>query len=67
MINKEDKINILNNMISNYNIHINILSDDILNNPNEDVDGKPTRQSVLDDFYLQRNTILAELAIIENN
>ena len=67
MINKEDKINILNNAISNYQTHIDILVNDILNNPDEDVAGKPTRQSVLDDFYIKRNALQEELSIVENN
>jgi hypothetical protein len=67
MISKEEKINLLNNMIDNYNIHINILSNDILNNPNDDIVGKPKRQNVLDEFYEKRNALQYELLSVENN
>jgi hypothetical protein len=67
MISKQEKINLLNNMIDNYNIHINILSNDILNNPNDDIVGKPKRQNVLDEFYEKRNALQDELLSVENN
>ena len=54
-------------MIDNYNIHINILSNDILNNPNDDIVGKPKRQNVLDEFYEKRNALQDELLSVENN
>jgi hypothetical protein len=67
MIDREQKINLLNNVIDNYNFHINILSNDILNNPDEDVDGKTKRQDVLDEFYEKRNALQNELISVENN
>ncbi len=67
MIDREQKINLLNNVIDNYNFHINILSNDILNKPDEDVDGKTKRQDVLDEFYEKRNALQNELISVENN
>jgi hypothetical protein len=67
MIDKENKISILNSMILNCETHINILLDDILNNPDGDVEGKPTRQSVLDEFNNKKNSLQEELSFVENN
>jgi hypothetical protein len=67
VIDREQKINLLNNVIDNYNFHINILSNDILNSPDEDVDGKTKRQDVLDEFYEKRNALQNELISVENN
>lgn len=60
MISKEDKINILNNMISNLNVHIKALeSYEWL-----DVEGKKPKQSILFDMYNQKNALQQELANI---
>lgn len=65
MTNKEDKIMILNNEIYNANIHITVLQEDILNNPNADVEGKPTRQSVLNEFNNIKAALEIELASVQ--
>lgn len=56
-----EKIQIINQRIDNINVHINILANDINDHPNEDVEGKPTRQSVLNDFMLKKQALLDEL------
>lgn len=67
MINNKEKIDILNNKISNIQIHINILEKNINEYPNNDVEGKLSRQYYLDDFYNQKNILQDELASVENN
>lgn len=57
----EEKIDVLNNKIDNFNIHIGVLEKDILDNPNIDVEGKPLRQNVLNDFYAMKQAIVEEL------
>ena len=57
----EEKIDILSNKIDNFNIHISVLEKDILDNPNIDIEGKPLRQDVLNDFYAMRQAIVEEL------
>lgn len=57
-IDDTDKIDLINVKISNLDAHISVLSEDILNNPGADVDGKPTRQSVLEDFELKKNALI---------
>jgi len=65
MINKDDKIEILNNEISNANIHIAVLQNDILENPNADTDEKPTRQYVLNEFKSIKAALQIELASVQ--
>lgn len=67
MISNKEKIDILNNKISNIQIHINVLEKDINEYPNDDVEGKLPRQYYLDDFYNQKNILQDELASVENN
>ncbi len=57
-LNNIDKIDLINAKISNLDVHILVLSEDILNNPEADVDGKPTRQSVLEEFQLKKNALI---------
>lgn len=64
-MNKEDKLIILNNIISNFNYHISILEEDIKNNPDADVPGKETRQSVLQDFILKLRVIENEKQMVD--
>lgn len=61
MISNIEKIDILNNKIDNFNIHIQALEKDILNNPNADHPDKPLRQDVLNDFYAMRQAIVEEI------
>lgn len=53
------------NLISNCDIHINVLENDILKNPNSDIAGKPLRSDVLQDFYNQRYALEEELSDID--
>jgi len=65
-LTNQEKIDFVNNKISNINIHIDILEKDILSNPNSDVENKPSRQSVLEDFYLKKNALVLELNALED-
>lgn len=57
----EEKIILLNNRIDNFNIHIGVLEQDILNNPNDDYPNKPLRQDVLNNFYAMRQAIVQQI------
>jgi len=57
----EEKINILNSKIDNFNIHIQILEKDILHNPNQDHPDKTLRQDVLNDFYAMKQALTQEI------
>lgn len=63
MLNKEDKVLILNNMISNINIHINSIESD---NESWPID-KPSKQSVLNDMYNKKAALQAELASVQSS
>lgn len=65
-IENENKIDLLNARISNLDIHINVLSNDILTNPDLDVIGKPTRQSVLEEFKSIKEALLIEKEALTN-
>jgi hypothetical protein len=65
-INTEEKINFLNNRISSLQVHIDILSTSIMEYPEEDVDGKPTRQSVLDNILNEKQVLLSEVQALNN-
>lgn len=67
MLNKEEKINFLNNEILNYNIHISNLEANIDEYPNDDIVDKPTRQSILNDIYNKKATIEQELTSIQTS
>lgn len=60
MTNSE-KVKFLQDYIFGINYSIGILENDILENPNADLDGKPTRQSVLDDLKSQKSSLLEEI------
>lgn len=60
MTNSE-KVKFLQDYISGIDYSIGILKNDILENPNADLDGKPTRQSVLDDLKSQKSSLLEEI------
>lgn len=57
--------NVILNLIYNCNVHIEVLENDIDNNPESDVIGKPLRQDVLEDYYNQKNVLEKELIDIE--
>jgi len=60
MISKEDKIKILNNMISNLDIHILTSESD----KSLDVEGKMSKQLILIDMLNQKTALQQELANI---
>lgn len=57
--------NVILNLIYNCNVHIEVLENDIDNNPESDVIGKPLRQDVLEDYYNQKDVLEKELIDIE--
>lgn len=57
--------NVILNLINNFNVHIEVLENDIDNNPESDVIGKPLRQDVLEDYYNQKDVLEKELIDIE--
>ena len=65
-INLEEKINIIDNRIDNINIHIEVLEQDIANNPDADVDGKVPRLDVLNYFYAKKSILLQEKEALTN-
>lgn len=65
-INTEEKINFLNNRVNNLQVHIDILSVDVVEYPEADVEGKPTRQSVLDDILNEKQVLLSEVQALNN-
>lgn len=65
-IENNDKIVLLESKISNLNIHIEVLSNDISTNPNADVEGKPTRQSVLNNLNASKQALLFEKQALTN-
>ncbi len=65
-INTEEKINFLNNRIANLQVHIDILSVNVIEYPEADVEGKPTRQSVLDGILNEKQALLSEAQALNN-
>jgi hypothetical protein len=65
-IENNDKIVLLESKISNLNIHIEVLSNDISTNPDADVEGKPTRQSVLNNLNASKQALLLEKQALTN-
>jgi hypothetical protein len=65
-INTEEKVNFLNNRITNLQVHIDILSDNVSEYPNADAEGKPTRQSVLDNILNEKEVLLSEVQALNN-
>lgn len=61
-----DKLQIINNRISNIMFHIDILEKDILENPDLDIPGKQPRYSVLQDLISKKEALEAELAAIDS-
>ncbi|MFZ9301389.1 MAG: hypothetical protein ACO23V_10485, partial [Chitinophagaceae bacterium] len=55
-----NKIEIINNRISNLNFHIDILSKDIIAVPDGDIEGKTPRHEILNNLIAQK-TVLEEL------
>jgi hypothetical protein len=65
-INTEEKISFLNNRISSLQIHIDILSVNIVEYPEADAEGKPTRQSVLDNILNEKQVLLSEVQALND-
>jgi hypothetical protein len=65
-MNNVNKIDILDERLNNLQVHIDILTKDILINPESDVEGKPMRQTVLNDFISKKEAILAEKNTLTN-
>jgi hypothetical protein len=63
MINKEDKLRILNGIINNLNFHISILQNDT----GPDIEGKPSKQILLNDMYNQKIVLQEELASVQSS
>lgn len=65
-IELQDKINLINNRIENMNIHISVLENDIINNPDSDVEGKINRSQILEEFKSIKNSLILELDLLTN-
>jgi len=60
-MNNQEKIDVINSRITNFDFHIDILTTDISINPDADLDGKPIRQDILNDLILSRDALKLEL------
>ena len=65
-INTEEKVNFLNNIITNLQVHIDILSVNVVEYLEADAEGKPTRQSVLDSILNEKQVLLSEVQALNN-
>jgi hypothetical protein len=65
-ISTQEKINFLNNRISNLQVHIDILSVNVVDYPEADVEGKPTRQSVLNNILNEKQVLLSEVQALND-
>lgn len=65
MINNEERRNIIIEKISQYQIHIDIIESDIINNPGGDVQEKPSRLSVMQEYIAKKQSLEQELAAID--
>jgi len=63
MIDKDIKIFIISNMISNMDIHISSIESDNDEWPEE----KPSKQSVLDELYNKKTALQLELASVQSS
>lgn len=63
MLNKETKIFIISNMISNIDIHINVIESDTEVWPPE----KPSKELVLNDLYNKKAALQIELASVKSS
>jgi hypothetical protein len=65
-MNNIDKIEILNNRLLYIEPHILALENDIAQNPQADIDGKPLRSNVLLDFINKKQAIELEKNFLTN-
>jgi len=66
MITDNDMISAINQKISNIDFHISILSKDISDYPDSDIEGKVPRQDVLEDLLRIRLALEEESLTISN-
>lgn len=66
IITNIEKIEIINQRLSNIQIHIDILSKNILDNPEADIIEKPTRQSILQDFLSKKRALNLKKEVLTN-
>lgn len=58
---KKEKIQRIQDRLNSYNIHIEFLTQAILDNPNGNHPEKPSRQSLLDDYIAKKKALELEL------
>ena len=57
-----EKIEIIQNRIDNLDVHIFKLQQDILENPEADIEDKPLRRNVLEGFESRKTALLNEIS-----
>jgi hypothetical protein len=57
----EEQIVLLNNQISNLDVHIGVLENNILDDPDSDHPDKPLRQDVLNNLYAIKQDVIQEI------
>lgn len=65
-MNNQEKIEIINKYIDSILPHILALENDIFINPYSDIEGKPARQSVLEEFQLKKQALILEKESLTN-
>jgi hypothetical protein len=65
-MNNIDKEEILNNMLLSLEPHILALENDIAQNPQADIEGKPLRSNVLLDFISKKQVLESEKNSLTN-
>lgn len=63
MIDKDSKILILNNMMSNIDIHISTIESDLETWPED----KPSKESILNEMYNKKAALQTELASVKSS
>lgn len=61
IITNQEKIKFVQDYIDGIQYSIDILSNDIVNNPDGDIEEKPSRQAVLEDLIQQKTNLLNEI------
>jgi hypothetical protein len=59
-MNNKEKIDIIEGRLINLNFHINILEEDLKNNPDQDVPGKIPRSDILINLKYKKEAIESE-------
>ena len=60
-LTKEEKIERIQDRINSHNIHIDFLTQAIIDNPNGDHPEKPARQYLLDSYIVRKKAMQEEL------